>query len=178
MVELNRAHTFASSSSLASSTSSSPPSTPTAHGLRHNSSSSSLAGSAGGLSYEDHLSASSYRARPSRFLKLVNWWHMLSVYFPAILYALIAVLVAQLFVDVSDHGREIKVRPVKGGRENKLLCCVVLAMLSVDLTAENATPPPILSSNPSSLAPSLPPSLPRSSCTWSSPSRPSASPSS
>eukprot|EP00624_Nannochloropsis_granulata_P006117 evm.model.NODE_44376_length_19205_cov_28.605051.7 len=33
---------------------------------------------------------------------------MLSVYFPAILYALIAVLVAQLFVDVSDHGREIK----------------------------------------------------------------------
>ncbi|GAB5032385.1 3-ketoacyl-synthase 11-like [Nannochloropsis oceanica] len=108
MVELNRAHTFASSSSLASSTSSSPPSTPTAHGLRHNSSSSSLAGSAGGLSYEDHLSASSYRARPSRFLKLVNWWHMLSVYFPAILYALIAVLVAQLFVDVSDHGREIK----------------------------------------------------------------------
>jgi hypothetical protein len=117
MVELNRAHNFASSSSLASSTSSSPPSTPTAHGLRHNASSSSLAGSAGGLSYEDHLSASSYRARPSRFLKLVNWWHMLSVYFPAILYALIAVLVAQLFVDVSDHGREIKVRPGRGRRE-------------------------------------------------------------
>jgi hypothetical protein len=34
---------------------------------------------------------------------------MISVYFPAILYALIAILVAQVFIDVSDHGREIKV---------------------------------------------------------------------
>ena len=171
MGEQNRGqlHTSTSTASLASSTSSSPPSTPTANGLRHASSTSSLSGSAGpaslhGGGHDDFPHAASYRARPSRFLKLVNWWHLISVYFPAILYALVAVLVAQLFVDVNDHGREIKVR-----------------LSTHPPTHPSSSIHPSI--HPYRSHPSTPPSstllLPRrNSCTWWKASRPSASPSS
>ena len=38
----------------------------------------------------------------------MNWWHIASVYLPAIKYALVALLVAQLLGDVQSHTQQIK----------------------------------------------------------------------
>lgn len=38
----------------------------------------------------------------------MNWWHCASVYMPAIKYALVALLVAQLAGDVQSHTTQIK----------------------------------------------------------------------
>jgi hypothetical protein len=47
------------------------------------------------------VSAGSYSHRPSRLLKVVNWWHIASVYMPAVQYPLLALLLAQLARQVS-----------------------------------------------------------------------------
>jgi hypothetical protein len=46
----------------------------------------------------------------------VNWWHCASVYLPAIKYALVALLVAQLAGDVQSHTTQIKVGGYGWGR--------------------------------------------------------------
>lgn len=55
------------------------------------------------------VSAGSYSHRPSRLLKVVNWWHIASVYMPAVQYPLLALLLAQLARQVSvEHLREVE----------------------------------------------------------------------
>lgn len=60
-------------------------------------------------SVDSPVSAKEYKVRSSRLLKVINWWHLLTVYLPTIQYALVALLVAQLAKDVSDYNTQFKV---------------------------------------------------------------------
>ena len=54
--------------------------------------------------------AASYRVHSSRLLRIINWWHMAMVYFPAIQYCLVGLLLCQLLHDVQSHQKQLQVR--------------------------------------------------------------------
>lgn len=76
-----------------------PPSTPNLSDSQYQSDSGSPTGG---------THASDYKVRSSRLLKIVNWWHILTVYLPSIQLFLLFLFLSQVAYDAKHNHHDLK----------------------------------------------------------------------